>query len=137
MFDIGFPELILIAIVGLLVLGPERLPAALRTTGLWLGRAQRKYDSIRAQIEKEVGMEEVHRQLRRELLEEKIKLHRAAQSASETTLEPGIAAREQRANEARARVEAIDVAAESREMVEEPPSADDITRPEGRAAKLH
>lgn len=113
MFDIGFPELILIAIVGLLVLGPERLPAVLRTSGLWLGRAQRKYNSVRAQIEKEVGMEEVHRQLRRELLEEKVKLHQAAQPAAETTLEPEIAAREKRANEARARAEAIDVAAET------------------------
>ncbi|MEE8077677.1 MAG: twin-arginine translocase TatA/TatE family subunit, partial [Pseudomonadales bacterium] len=38
MFEIGFPELMLIAVVGLLVIGPERLPEALRTLGLWFGR---------------------------------------------------------------------------------------------------
>ena len=38
MFDIGFSELLLIAIIGLLVLGPERLPTAIRTASLWLGR---------------------------------------------------------------------------------------------------
>ena len=38
MFDIGFAELLLIAVLGLLVLGPERLPTAVRTISLWLGR---------------------------------------------------------------------------------------------------
>jgi sec-independent protein translocase protein TatB len=104
MFDIGFPELLLIAVVGLLVLGPDRLPVALRAMGLWLGRAQRSYASVKAQIEKEVGMEDVHRQLRRELMEEKIRLHQATQPIS--PLEPEIAARVQRTAEARARVEA-------------------------------
>jgi sec-independent protein translocase protein TatB len=104
MFDIGFPELLLIAIVGLLVLGPERLPVALRAIGLWLGRAQRSYASVKAQIEKEVGMEDVHRQLRRELMDEKIRLHQAAQPVS--PLEPEIAARQQRVAEVRGRVEA-------------------------------
>jgi sec-independent protein translocase protein TatB len=119
MFDIGFPELILIAVVGLVILGPERLPAALRAIGLWLGRAQRSYDSVKAQIEKEVGMEEVHRQLRREVMEEKIKLHQAAQPVSGDTLEPEIAAREQRAAEARARAEASEVSANSADVTEE------------------
>ena len=41
MFDIGFAELLLIAVVGLLVIGPERLPSAIRTTSLWLGRLRR------------------------------------------------------------------------------------------------
>ena len=119
MFDIGFPELILIAIVGLVILGPERLPAALRTIGLWLGRAQRSYDSVKAQIEKEVGMEEVHRQLRREVMEEKIKLHQATQTVSSDRLEPEIAAREQRAAEARDRAEASEVSANSADVTEE------------------
>ncbi|MCY3639500.1 MAG: Sec-independent protein translocase protein TatB, partial [Gammaproteobacteria bacterium] len=44
MFDIGFPELMLVAIVGLLVIGPNRLPEALRTLGLWLGRMRRSFN---------------------------------------------------------------------------------------------
>ncbi|MCM2321560.1 MAG: Sec-independent protein translocase protein TatB, partial [Pseudomonas sp.] len=38
MFDVGFSELLLVALVALLVLGPERLPGAARTAGLWIGR---------------------------------------------------------------------------------------------------
>jgi len=41
MFDIGFAELLLIGVVGLLVLGPERLPGAVRTVSLWVGRLRR------------------------------------------------------------------------------------------------
>ncbi len=73
MFDIGFPELILIAIVGLLVIGPERLPEALRTLGLWFGRMRRSFTSIKAEIEKEIGMDEVRRQLHNEGIMDEMK----------------------------------------------------------------
>ena len=73
MFDIGFPELVLIAVVGLLVIGPERLPEALRTLGLWLGRLRRSFISVKAEIEKEIGMDEVRRQLHNEAVMEEMK----------------------------------------------------------------
>ena len=73
MFDIGFPELLLIAIVGLLVLGPERLPEALRTLGLWLGRMRRSFVAVKAEIEKEIGMDEVRRQLHNESVMEEMR----------------------------------------------------------------
>ena len=73
MFDIGFPELMLSAIVGLLVIGPERLPEALRTLGLWLGRMRRSFQSVKAEIEKEVGMDEVRKQLHNEAVMEEMK----------------------------------------------------------------
>lgn len=73
MFEIGFPELVLIAIVGLLVIGPERLPETLRTLGLWLGRMRRSFTSIKAEIEKEIGMDEVKRQLHNEAILEEMK----------------------------------------------------------------
>ena len=120
MFDIGLPELILIALLGLVILGPQRLPVALRAIGLWLGRAQRTYHSVIEQIESEVGMEEVHRQLRREVMEERVKLHQAAQPSS-GTLEPELAAREQRAAEARAQVAAKQTAQETAEPGEAQP----------------
>ena len=63
MFDIGFPELILVSIVALLVLGPERLPEALRTLGLWLGRLRRSFNSVKTEIEREIGMDDIRRQL--------------------------------------------------------------------------
>ncbi|MDA1073554.1 MAG: Sec-independent protein translocase protein TatB [Proteobacteria bacterium] len=73
MFDIGFPELILVAVVGLLVIGPERLPETLRTLGLWFGRMRRSFLSVKTEIEKEIGMDEVRRQLHNESIMEEMK----------------------------------------------------------------
>jgi len=73
MFDIGFPELVVVAIVGLLVIGPERLPEALRTLGLWLGRMRRSFMTVKSEIEKEIGMDEVRRQLHNEAVMEEMK----------------------------------------------------------------
>lgn len=66
MFDIGFAELLVIAVLGLLILGPERLPGAIRTTSLWIGRLRRSFNDIRSEIEKEVGADEIRRQLHNE-----------------------------------------------------------------------
>ena len=66
MFDIGFSELLLRAVVGLLVLGPERLPVAVRTTSLWVGRLRRQFTEIRAEVEREIGADEIRAQLRNE-----------------------------------------------------------------------
>ncbi len=73
MFEIGFPELMLIALVGLLVIGPERLPETLRTLGLWFGRMRRSFTSVKAEIEKEIGMDEVKRQLHNEAIMEEMR----------------------------------------------------------------
>jgi len=96
MFDIGFPELILIAIVGLLVIGPERLPEALRTLGLWIGRMRRSFTSVKTEIEKEIGMDEIRRQLHNEAVMEEMKRIerdvrdsvRAGESSSHRTTPP-------------------------------------------------
>ena len=73
MFDIGFPELLLVSVVMLLVLGPERLPEALRNLGLWLGRARRSFTRVKTEIEREIGMDEVRRQLHNEAIMEQMK----------------------------------------------------------------
>ncbi len=57
MFDIGFSELLLVGLVGLLVLGPERLPIAARNAGLWLGRAKRAMNMLKAQVTQELDNE--------------------------------------------------------------------------------
>ena len=73
MFDIGFPELMLAAVVALLVLGPERLPGALRSLGLTLGRMRRAYYNVKTEVEREIGMDEVRRQLHNEQIMEDVK----------------------------------------------------------------
>lgn len=64
MFDIGFSELFLIAIVALVVLGPERLPKAARFAGLWVRRARAQWYSVRSELERELATEELQRTLR-------------------------------------------------------------------------
>lgn len=66
MFDLGFPEFFIAALVALVVLGPQRLPGALRTLGLWLGRFRRAYYNVKTEVEREIGMDEVRRQLHNE-----------------------------------------------------------------------
>lgn len=72
MFDIGFPELMVVSIVALLILGPERLPEALRTLGLWMGRLRRSFTSIKTELEKELGMDDIRRQLHNESVMEEM-----------------------------------------------------------------
>lgn len=54
MFDIGFTELLLVGVVALLVLGPERLPVAARSVGRGLAQARRAMNALRAQVEREL-----------------------------------------------------------------------------------
>ncbi len=60
MFGISFSELSLVALVALLVLGPERLPGAARTAGLWIGRFKRSVSAIKAEVERELGTDGAH-----------------------------------------------------------------------------
>ncbi|MCB1875247.1 MAG: twin-arginine translocase subunit TatB [Chromatiales bacterium] len=59
MFDIGFWELLLIGVVALLVVGPERLPRLARTAGFWFGRAQRFISNVKNDIDREMRAEEL------------------------------------------------------------------------------
>ncbi len=73
MFDVGFGEILLIGVVSLVVLGPEKLPGAVRTAALMIGRLKRSFNTLKAEIEKEVGADEIRRQLRNEDIMEKFK----------------------------------------------------------------
>ncbi len=66
MFDIGFLELALIALVSLLVLGPERLPVAARKVGLWVGRIRRFTSNMSQEIDRQLKAEELREKLMRE-----------------------------------------------------------------------
>ena len=84
MFDIGGLELLLITVVVLLVIGPERLPETLRMLGLGLGRLRRSFTSVKNEIEKEIGMDEIKRQLHNEsVMEEMKRIEREVQSTAD------------------------------------------------------
>lgn len=59
MFDIGFSELLVIGIVALVVIGPERLPKVARTLGHLLGRAQRYVNDVKSDINREMQLDEL------------------------------------------------------------------------------
>ena len=61
MFDIGFTELLVIGVVALIVIGPERLPGVARTLGHLLGRMQRYVADVKADINREVELEELRK----------------------------------------------------------------------------
>jgi len=66
MFDIGFWEMLIIGVVGLVVIGPERLPAVARTIGSWVGKMRGFVASTRADLEKEINSTEL-----RQILDDK------------------------------------------------------------------
>ena len=96
MFDIGFAELILIGVVALLVIGPERLPEAIRTASMWLNRIRRGFNEIKQEVQQELHNDAVMRDLRqtgeqlkndantigRDLQDSRVKLDTPAQSTT-------------------------------------------------------
>ncbi len=64
MFDIGFGELMLAALVALLVLGPERLPGAARTVGALIRRMRESWGNVRDEVERELEADDLRRRLR-------------------------------------------------------------------------
>ncbi|MGY0612595.1 MULTISPECIES: Sec-independent protein translocase protein TatB [unclassified Luteimonas] len=63
MFDLGFGELMLVALVALVVLGPERLPKAARFAGLWVRRARAQWYSVKSELEREMAADELKQNL--------------------------------------------------------------------------
>jgi len=59
MFDVGFSELLVIALVALIVIGPERLPKVARTVGVLLGRLQRYVNDVKSDINREMQLDEL------------------------------------------------------------------------------
>lgn len=66
MFDIGFTEVLVIAVISLIVIGPDRLPETVRTVGMWIGRFKRSLRETRREIEQQLGADEIRRQLHNE-----------------------------------------------------------------------
>jgi sec-independent protein translocase protein TatB len=66
MFDIGFSEIVLIMVIALIVVGPERLPRLARSTGLWIGKIRGFVASVKAEIDHELAAEELRKTLSRQ-----------------------------------------------------------------------
>ena len=57
MFDIGFQEILMVSVLALLIMGPERLPGAIRTGSLWLAKIRRSFADMKQEIENEIGLD--------------------------------------------------------------------------------
>lgn len=86
MFDIGMFEMVLIGVIALLILGPERMPEAARTAGRWVGKARRFITGIKEDVSSQMSVSELSelRQLRDDLASAKTELHKFQQQASST-----------------------------------------------------
>lgn len=73
MFDFTFTEIALIGVVSLVVLGPEKMPGAVRSAALMIGRLKRTFSVLKDEIEKEIGADDIRRQLRNEEIMERFK----------------------------------------------------------------
>lgn len=68
MFDMGFAEILLIAVIGLIVIGPKRMPEAVKVLGYWLGKLRRSVHKARQDMEREFGLDDIRRDLHNETL---------------------------------------------------------------------
>ena len=82
MIEISFGKLLVLALIALIVLGPEKLPAAARTAGALLRRLRGGWDSVRAEVERELQVDEIRRTAR-----ETVARMDAAQTELDTTLQ--------------------------------------------------
>jgi sec-independent protein translocase protein TatB len=102
MFDVGFSEIVVIAIVALIVIGPERLPRVARTLGHLFGRMQRYVNDVKADIAREMELDELKRlqasvedaarsieqTVKKEVTTAESELNSVAKSVADTPAEP-------------------------------------------------
>ncbi|MDO5609249.1 MAG: Sec-independent protein translocase protein TatB [Pseudomonadota bacterium] len=87
MFEISFPELVILGVIALLVLGPDRLPKAARFAGLWVRRARAQWHSVKTELEREMADDELRHNLeatRKALAEAESQLHAQVQDLQAT-----------------------------------------------------
>ena len=99
MFDIGFSELVVIAVVALIVIGPERLPKAARTMGHLFGRLQRYVNDVKSDINREIELDEL-RKLQKEVQTAAADLKSSVEGAARD-VETGVRERRERAQRRR------------------------------------
>lgn len=83
MFDIGFWELVLIAVIGIVVIGPNKLPEVVRTIALFLRKLRRMFYDVKTDIERELDLDNLRQQIAADEIEEEIKKMNDAVLAAE------------------------------------------------------
>ncbi|MFJ1300146.1 Sec-independent protein translocase protein TatB [Pseudomonadota bacterium AL_CKDN230030165-1A_HGKHYDSX7] len=92
MFDVSFTELLVVGVVALIVIGPERLPKVARTVGHLLGRAQRYVNDVKSDIQREIELDEL-RKFKRDMDDAASEVHTSVRQASESLRSSGDALR--------------------------------------------
>ena len=113
-------ELMLIVLVTLLVIGPERLPETMRILGLWIGRLSRSFTEMKVEIEQEIGMDDVRRQLRNESVMAQMK---QIEDEVKNSIEPPVI-QEAPTNSVTAAAKAIEI---DKQVQSQSPAIDDTT----------
>lgn len=93
MFDIGFAELVIISVVALLVIGPERLPGAIRTGSLWLRKFKRGFNDIKREVQQELHNDGVMQELRKtgeDLKQQANSIHQDVKEAAESAVQSAV-----------------------------------------------
>jgi sec-independent protein translocase protein TatB len=86
-FEVGLSELMMVGLVALVVIGPEKLPAVARYAGFWLGKSRRTIASVKAEMQRELEVEELRRQLAAAELQNALDDGRAAAMEIDAALE--------------------------------------------------
>jgi len=84
----SFFELLVIAVVGLLVVGPERMPEAIRNGMLWFGRIKRTLNNTRQEFEQQLGVDEIRRELHNEHIMQSLKAMEDVKDSVQSTVKP-------------------------------------------------
>jgi len=85
MFDVGFSELVMVGLVALLVIGPERLPKIARLAGFWLGKSRSMIASVKDQIKQEFHAEEMRQLMQQQFITDE--LHKTVHDSEATIMD--------------------------------------------------
>ena len=130
MFDVGFSEVVIIAIIALVILGPERLPKVARTLGFWVGKARRMVADVKSDIDREMRESELAdlRKLGDEISEVKNEVQSAAgEVADDAGVESVVGSIKKSADDIQSSVSDATATEDSTQSAESGSSVDDST----------
>ena len=115
----GFLELLVIGVVGLVVVGPDRLPGALKSGMVWFGRIKRAVNSTKAELEKQIGMDEIRREIHNAQVMESLKALKQARDDAENESKKFVAMTDDAADDQPKQESKEDIAARQRAYEQE------------------
>ena len=130
MFDVGFSEVVIIAIIALVILGPERLPKVARTIGFWVGKARRMVADVKTDIDREMRESELVdlRKLGNEISDVKNEFQSAAgKVADDSGVESVVESIKKSADDIQSSVSDVTAADDSAKSAENESPVDDTT----------